>query len=68
MKIPFKGDDNSAWMAWRNQCDVCQHISAQWGCVRHGVTVHAKGVERGMPTVYGGCSAWEPSTKPPKTP
>jgi hypothetical protein len=59
-RIPFAGDDNSAWEAWWNACDSCRHKTDKWGCIVMGVVVYKSGHEYGFHCVRGGCSRWEP--------
>jgi MoaA/NifB/PqqE/SkfB family radical SAM enzyme len=60
-RLPMRGDDNSAWLAWRDACKACEHYSAKYGCVRLGVVVYSNGAERGLPICMGGCKAWSPA-------
>ena len=54
----MKGDDNSAWEAWRNACLDCEHADPRLGCTVMGVVVYRDGSERGFALVPGGCSRW----------
>lgn len=58
--VPMKGDDNSAWRAWWNACDTCEHSHPKWGCVSMGVVVYENGAKYGFHRVRGGCRRWSP--------
>jgi hypothetical protein len=58
VRMPMRGDDSSAWDAWRNACQMCRHSSAEYGCVRLGVVEYGNGRLAGFPQVRGGCNAW----------
>lgn len=56
--IPMKGDDNSAFHAWRNACAACKHSHPKWGCIVMGTVVYGDGSEGGFQFVPGGCNRW----------
>jgi len=56
--LPFAGDDNSAFHAWRNACDACQHSDQRLGCTAWGVVEYRDGIQSGMPRIPGGCTRW----------
>lgn len=60
-KIPFTGDDNTAWLAWRNQCDACAHRGPGNECLSGGDLVLESGARRALLAIVpGGCSDWRP--------
>jgi hypothetical protein len=58
--IPLKGDDNSAWLAWHNQCQACGWAKGK-RCLRYGQFVYGNGHVRDAGAQGpGGCSSWRP--------
>lgn len=58
----MKGDDNSAWMAWKNACDRCVHGTRKNECDRLGA-VQYQGSDKlhYFGKVWGGCIEWNPN-------
>lgn len=58
--IPLRGDDNTAWLAWRNQCQACRYARGK-RCTNGGAFGYRDGSTRDVRAQGpGGCSDWMP--------
>lgn len=56
--LPFAGDDNTDFEAWRNACHACMHYDPRLHCTGWGVVEYRDGLQQGFPIIPGGCSKW----------
>lgn len=65
LAIPLRGDDQTAWLAWRDQCQACSHAIGEHDCDRGGVIGFLSGRKESLlKQAPGGCSDWHPKEAP----